>query len=211
MKIGIIGASGKAGHMIMEEAVSRGHEVTAIVRNANKITNPKVTVLERDILAINFSDVKELDILVDAFNAPHGEEELHQTTLAHLTAILAGHKAPRLIVVGGAGSLYVDPEKTLRVMDTPDFPDAFKPTASNMGMAFDKLKENTAITWTYMSPSAMFLPDAERTGSYTIGSENLLVNAAGESEISYADYAIALVDEAENGKHINQRFTVVSK
>lgn len=95
--------------MIMKEAISRGHEVTAIVRNAAKITDSQVTVLERDILEISYADVKEFDILVDAFNAPHGQEELHQTSLAHLTKILAGHKTPRLIVVGGAGSLYVDP------------------------------------------------------------------------------------------------------
>ena len=211
MKIGIIAASGKAGTMIMKEAISRGHEVTAIVRNAAKITDSQVTVLERDILEISYADVKEFDILVDAFNAPHGQEELHQTSLAHLTKILVGHKTPRLIVVGGAGSLYVDPAKTIRVMDTPDFPDAFLPTASNMDTAFDALKANNEITWTYLSPSAMFLPDGERTGSYTVGLDNLLANAAGASEISYADYAIALLDEAEAGKHINQRFTVGSK
>ncbi|MGX7419346.1 NAD(P)-dependent oxidoreductase [Carnobacterium gallinarum] len=211
MKIGIIGASGKSGNFILKEAVSRGHEVTAIVRNAAKITDTKVTVLERDILELSYDDVKELDILVDAFNAPDGEEEMHQTTLAHLTDLLKGHKAPRLMVVGGAGSLYVDPEQTVRLMDTPGFPDAYKPTSNSMGIALNTLKTVSDVTWTYLSPSAMFLPDAERTGSYTAGEENLLVNGAGESEISYADYAIALIDEAEQGKHINQRFTVVSK
>ena len=211
MKIGIIGASGKAGNKIMEEAVSRGHEVTAIVRNAHKITNSDATVLERDILAIGYEDVKELDVLVDAFNAPQGKEEMHQTTLAHLTTILKGHDTPRLIVVGGAGSLYVDPDKTVRVMDTPDFPESFKPTATNMGIALDKLKTISDVSWTYISPSAMFLPDGERTGTYIAGEENLLINATGQSKISYADYAIALVDEAENAAHIRQRFTVVSK
>lgn len=135
MKIGIIGASGKSGNFILKEAVSRGHEVTAIVRNAAKITDTKVTVLERDILELSYDDVKELDILVDAFNAPDGEEEMHQTTLAHLTDLLKGHKAPRLMVVGGAGSLYVDPEQTVRLMDTPGFPDAYKPTSNSMGIA----------------------------------------------------------------------------
>lgn len=211
MKIGIIGASGKAGQMITAEAVAKGHTVTAIVRDAKKVTNKDVAVLERDLFDLTFEDIADFDVLVDAFNAPHGHEELHKTSLAHLVTLLKGHKAPRLMVVGGAGSLYVDPEMKVRVMDTPDFPDAFKPTASNMGEAFDQLKAKNDVTWTYISPSAMFLPDGAKTGAYVIGKDHLLVNAAGSSEISYADFATALVDEAEAGKHINERFTVGAK
>lgn len=211
MKIGIIAASGKAGQLIMKEALLRGHDVTAIVRNPEKIVDSQVTILQRDIFEISYKDIKDFDILVDAFNAPHGQEELHQTTIGHLITILSGHKTPRLMVVGGAGSLYVDVDKSIRLMDTPDFPKDYLPTAVNMGKAFNMLKESKEINWTYLSPSAMFNPDGERTTKYSIGLDNLLTNKQGNSEISYADYAIAMLDEIETGKHLNQRFTVVSE
>lgn len=116
----------------------------------------------------------------------------------------------RLIVVGGAGSLYVDEAKTLRVVDTPDFPDMFKATASNQAQNLQDLKESTGVKWTFVSPSAFFNPEGKRTGTYRTGNDNLLVNSAGESHVSYADYAIAILDEIENPQHVNERFTVVS-
>ncbi|EUJ27435.1 hypothetical protein MFLO_13268 [Listeria floridensis FSL S10-1187] len=211
MKVAIIGASGKAGHLIMEEALSRGIEVTAIVRNKEKITNPKVAVLEKDLFDLTFDDIKDEDIVVDAFNAPIGKEEMHQTSLAHLVDLLKGHEEIRLMVVGGAGSLYVDPAKTTRLMDTPDFPDAFLPTASNMGEGLKKLEQESALNWTYISPSAFFNPEGERTGEYQLGNDNLLANSAGESEISYADYALGFVDEMVNAKHLRERITLGMK
>lgn len=100
---------------------------------------------------------------------------------------------------------------TLQVMDTPDFPDRFKPLARNMGAAFDTLRVRKDVKWTYLSPAGNFVADDLRTGKYTAGGEEILVNSKGKSEISYADYAIAMIDEAENGKHIQMRFTVVSE
>ncbi|RAM11399.1 NAD(P)-dependent oxidoreductase, partial [Listeria ivanovii] len=107
--------------------------------------------------------------------------------------------------------LYVDPEETIRVMDTPDFPAAYLPTATNMGEAFNALQKETNVNWTYISPAAFFNLDGARTGEYQTALNVLTTNAAGNSEISYADYAIALVDEIENAKHLKQRFSVVSK
>ncbi|WP_239254728.1 NAD(P)-dependent oxidoreductase [Listeria ilorinensis] len=212
MKIAIIGATGKAGHMILEEALSRGnHEVTAVVRNQSKLGETTAKVLEKDLFDLTETDLSGQDVVIDAFNAPAGKEGLHVESLAHLTTLLEGHPEVRLLVVGGAGSLYVDADETIRVMDTPDFPAAFLPTASNMGKAFDILQENQQLNWTYLSPAAFFNYEGERTGSYKSGGHQLLVNAAGQSEISYADYAIAMVDEAENGRHIRERFSVVSK
>lgn len=211
MKIAVIGASGKAGHKILTEALSRGHLVTAIVRSAAKITDKSVQILEKSLFDLTPEDLQSFDAVVDAFNAPAGHEDQHQSSLAYLTKILSGNQHTRLLVVGGAGSLYVDDKLSLRVVDTPDFPDAYKPTASNMGEAFLQLKKHNDINWTYFSPSAMFIPDGERTGQFTLGSDRLLVNDAGESTISYADYAIAMVDEIEQGKHIRQRFTAVAK
>ena len=140
MKIAVIGANGKAGSLIVKEALERGHEVTAVVRDSSKVNNTQVKILEKDLFDLTYDDLKENDAVIDAF-AVWAEDQLyqHKTSLAHLSDILA-EKPIRLLVVGGAGSLYVDPEHKLRLMNTPDFPDMFKPLASNMADAFDALK-----------------------------------------------------------------------
>lgn len=209
MKIAIIGANGKAGKLITEEAVRRGHEVTAVIRQGAAPEGTRALV--KDLFSLNYDDLKENDVIIDAFGAWTPETlELHQTSLKHLADLLSG-KANRLLVVGGAGSLYVDPEKTVRVMDTPGFPDTFKPLAGNMAAAFDALKVRKDVKWTYLSPAANFVADGSRTGKYTAGGDLLPANSKGESRISYADYAIAMIDEAENGSHTGSRFTVVSE
>ena len=132
----------------------------------------------------------------------------HSTSLKHLADILSGTQT-RLIVVGGAGSLYVDPEHTTQLADTPDFPDSFKPLATAMAKALAELRERKDVRWTYVSPAADFQADGERTGKYQLNGEELKTNAKGESIISYADYAIAIVDEIANGNHIGERISVV--
>ncbi|MFJ7405818.1 MULTISPECIES: NAD(P)-dependent oxidoreductase [unclassified Lysinibacillus] len=207
MKIGIIGATGKAGQKIVEEALQRGHEVTAIVRSASKVKED-IKVIEKDVLELTQEDMKDFDVVVNAFGAPFGQEELHVRVGRHLIAIFKGI-ATKLFVVGGAGSLFVDPEKTVRVMDTPDFPEMFFATAKNQGENLTDLQASS-ITWTFLSPSAMFDPEGPRTGHYTTGNDHLLVNASGESYVSYSDFAIAVLDEIENPQNINKRFTVSS-
>ena len=210
MNIAIIGATGKQGTQLVKEALARGHNVTAIVRDAAKVEDAKVKVLARDIFALTYDDLKGYDVIIDAFGAWTPETlDQHQTSLKHLADLLAG-KPNRLLVVGGAGSLYVNPEHTLRLMDAPGFPDMFKPLASNMAKAFDALRVRTDVNWTYLSPAADFVADGPRTGAYVAGGDELINNSKGESRISYADYAIAMLDEAENGKHIRQRFTAVA-
>ncbi|MBP2079037.1 NAD(P)-dependent oxidoreductase [Oceanobacillus polygoni] len=210
MKIGIIGASGKAGSLILQEAINRGHEVTAIVRDAAKITDKKVTVMEKSIFDLTSEDINQFEVVVNAFGAPLGEEQAHVDAGHALIEALKGTET-RAIIVGGAGSLYVDENKTVRVIDTPDFPDMFKPTATGQGRNLTELQETADIRWTFISPSAIFDPEGKRTGSYQKGKDNLLVNSKGESYISYADYAIAVLDEIENPQHRNERFTVVSE
>ena len=124
--------------------------------------------------------------------------------------LLAGTDT-RLVIVGGAGSLFVNAEHTLTVADGPDFPDAFKPLAAAHQTLLDDLRERRDVRWTYVSPAGDFRADGERTGTYTLGGEELVLNAKGESVISYADYAIAFVDEIEKGGHIGERISVVSK
>lgn len=209
MKIAVVAANGKAGSLIVEEAVARGHEVTAVVRHENKTKAQNQLV--KDLYDLTKEDLQDFDAVVDAFGVfdPDKLDE-HQTSLKHLADSLSG-TATRLLVVGGAGSLYVNPEHTVKLMDTPDFPDAFKGLASNMGKALDVLKTRDDVNWIYISPAADFQADGEKTGSYQVAGEELTVNSKGESVISYADYAIAMVDEIENGKHSKERISVVSK
>lgn len=209
MKIGIIGATGKAGSKILKEAISRNHEVTAIVRNAAKLQNQSVAVLEKDVFDLTTADIKNFDVVVNAFGAPLGKEDLHVKVGRHLIEIFQDAKGTKLFVVGGAGSLFVNPEKTVRVIETPDFPDIFKATASNQAQNLSDLQASS-ITWTFLSPSAFFDPEGPRTRNYITGQDHLLVNEQGESYVSYADFAIAVLDEIENPKHINKRFTVAS-
>ena len=134
----------------------------------------------------------------------------HSTSLKHLCDLVSG-KETRLLVVGGAGSLYVNPEHTARVMDGADFPEMFKPLASHMGKALDELRKRTDVKWTYISPAGDFQADGVKTGRYILGGEELTLNSKGESVISYADYAVAMIDEALNGDHIQQRISVVAE
>ncbi|MGI6535194.1 MAG: NAD(P)-dependent oxidoreductase [Eggerthellaceae bacterium] len=208
-KIAVVAANGKEGQLVVKEAQNRGMDVTAFVRSANK-TEAK-TVVQKDIMDLTKEDLAGFDAVVDAFGAWTPETlPQHSTTLAHLCDILSGTDT-RLIIVGGAGGLYVNPEHTMTVSETPDFPDAFKPLASAMAAALADLRKRDDVKWTYISPAGDFQADGERTGEYLLGGEELKLNDRGESIISYADYAIALVDEIENGNHIQQRISVVRK
>ena len=207
MKIAVVCANGKAGQLIVKEALSRGLDVTAVVRGGNRTEASQV--IQKDLYDLTAADLKGFDVVVDAFG-DWTEDTLpqHSTSLKHLCDILSGTDV-RLLVVGGAGSLYVNPEHTAQVMDGPDFPDVFKPLASNMGKALAELRQRSDVKWTYVSPAGDFQAEGERTGKYILGGEELTLNGRGESVISYADYAIAMVDEAVSGGHIRQRISVV--
>ncbi|MFE4144715.1 NAD(P)-dependent oxidoreductase [Peribacillus sp. YIM B13472] len=211
MKIGIIGASGKAGSLILKEALTRGHDVTAIVRDQAKVQIQGVSVLEKDVFDLKAEDIKGFDVVVNAFGAAPGKEHLHVEAGKILIEAMKGAPQTKLIVVGGAGSLFVDEAKTIRVLDTPEFPKEYFATAYNQSKNLGDLQNATGIQWTFISPSAFFDPQGNRTGGYTLGKDNLLVNSKGESYVSYADFAIAVLDEIENPQHINQRFTVVAE
>lgn len=211
MKIGIIGATGKAGNLILKEALDRGHEVTAIVRSASKVEDKSLNVLEKDVFDLTAEDAKSFDVIVNAFGAPAGKENLHVEAGQAMINILKEAPNTRLIVVGGAGSLFTDETQTLRVVDSPGFPDAYKATATNQGKNLQDLQASSGIQWTFLSPAGFFNPEGVRTGKYQSGKDQILVNSEGNSYISYADYAIALVDEIENPQHKNERFTVVGE
>lgn len=209
MKTAVICANGKAGKLIVKEAVERGLDVTAIVRGENRSAADKS--ITKDLFELTAEDLREFDVVVDAFGA-WAEETLpqHSSSLKHLCDILSGSRT-RLIVVGGAGSLYVNPEHTAQVMEGPDFPEIFKPLASAMAKALTELRERKDVRWTYISPAGDFQAEGERTGEYILAGEELTLNEKGESIISYADYAVALVDEITEGNHIQERISVVRK
>lgn len=210
MNIAIIGATGKAGSLITEEAIQRGHDVTAIVRSASKV-NANVNIVEKDLFDLTGEDLKGFDVVVNAFNAPEGKEHLHIEAGRVLTNALKDAPKTRLVVIGGAGSLFVDEDKTVQLLETPDFPKAYYATAYNASLSLKELQNTEGLNWTYISPAAFFDPEGPKTGTYQTGKDHFIVNAEGQSYISYADYAAALLDEVEQPKHINERFAVVSK
>lgn len=208
-KIAVVAANGKAGKLIVEEAVQRDMDVTAFVRSENATVAQEAVV--KDIMDLTAEDLAGFDAVVDAFGAWTPETlSQHSTTLEHLCDVLSGSQT-RLLVVGGAGSLYVNPEHTMAVSDTPDFPEIFKPLAFAMAAALADLRKRDDVNWTYISPAGDFQADGDRTGEYILGGEELALNDRGESIISYADYAIAMVDEIESGDHMRQRISVVRK
>ncbi len=210
-KVAVVCAAGKEGRLLVDEAVSRGYDVTGFVRGSDKVANPKAKTVVKDLFDLTREDLIGFDAVIDAFGAWTPETlPLHKTSLKHLCDVLSGTKV-RLLVVGGAGSLYVNPEHTVQLKDLESFPAMFKPLANNMGEALAELRTRSDVQWTYLSPAGDFVADGERTGEYLLGGEEYFVNDRGESRISYADYAIAMVDEIENANNIRKRFSVIGK
>ena len=210
-KVAVVCAAGKEGRLLVDEAVSRGYDVTGFVRGSDKVANPKAKTVVKDLFNLTREDLIGFDAVIDAFGAWTPETlPLHRTSLKHLCDVLSGTKV-RLLVVGGAGSLYVNPEHTVQVKDLESFHAMFKPLADMQGAALDDLRKRSDVQWTYLSPAGDFVADGERTGEYLLGGEEYFVNDRGESRISYADYAIAMVDEIENANNIQKRFSVIGK
>lgn len=209
MKIAVVCANGKEGQLITKEAINRGFDVTAVVRGQNKSEPTKAIV--KDLFDLTKEDLSGFDAVVDACGAWTPETlDAIPNAVKKLCELLKGTDT-RLLIVGGAGSLYVNKEHTLTVADGKDFPDAFKPLAAVHQTALDYLRGVKDVKWTYISPAADFQADGKKTGKYILAGEDFTPNAKGESVISYADYAIAMVDEIEKGNHIGQRISVVKE
>ncbi|PWG59909.1 NAD(P)-dependent oxidoreductase [Bifidobacterium catulorum] len=209
ISIAVVAANGKAGRLIVKEAVERGFDVTAVVRGENRTVAPHAIV--KDLFDLTAADLDGFDVVVDAFGAWTPETlDQHSESVNHLSDILSGTDT-RLIVVGGAGSLYVDPEHTTHLFDTPEFPDEYVPLSKAQGAALDEIRRRDDVRWTFVSPAAEFIADGERTGRYVLAGEELTTDDAGRSEISYADYAVAIVDLAtadDANTHVGERVSV---
>ena len=194
MNIGIIGATGKLGNLLVEKLTNRNEKPTAIVRNKSKLTT-NIPTIEKDIFDLTTEDIKDFDVVVNAFNAPMEDPEQFITSTEHLISILQGTNT-RLVFAGGAGVLLVD-ENTMLV-DTPEVPAEFKPIAEAEVTAFKALAEVQDFDCTYMAPPAMMEFDAPHTGKHSFSGNKLGVNADGKSFISYSDYADAFVEQIFN-------------
>jgi uncharacterized protein len=210
MKVAIIGATGFVGSALLKEAVERGHEVTALVSNPGKVSaSGKVTALQANVLTEDAlaQSLKGHDAVVSAFSG-HAQADVRGYYVKGIQSIISAAKkagAPRLLVVGGAGSLEVAPG--VQLIDTPQFPDQWKATAEGARDALNLLRKEQELNWTVLAPSAHIAPGA-RTGKFRIGKDALLTDGSGESHISLEDYAVAMIDELEQPAHARSRFTV---
>ena len=217
MKIALIGATGFVGTPLVAELLQRGHHVTALARNPAKLAaqsnlTPKaLDVNDADAVA---AAVKGHDAVISAFNPGWDAPELYAKFMQGHDAIVAGveqSRVRRLLVVGGAGSLFVAPG--VQMVDTPEFashvPPNIIPGAKAARDALTALRGNTALDWTFLSPPALLAP-GERSGHYRVGGEQLLMAGAAPAGISVADLAVAIVDEIETPRHIHARFTVAT-
>jgi putative NADH-flavin reductase len=201
MKIALFGATGNVGSRIVAEALRRGHEVTAIARHPEKLKpHPKLTLQPGDVN--NQSDVATFSAGHDAVISSV-KFQLIQPRI--LLAGVAQAKVKRLLVVGGAGTLEVAPG--VQLLDVPGFPEAYKPEALGGRAFLNLLRAENKLDWTFLCPSAEFAP-GPRTGKFRIGGDQLLTGADGKSWISMEDFAIAMIDELENPRHVRERFTV---
>lgn len=209
MKIVLIGGSGNIGSSILEEALERGHEVLVVARDLSRITktHESLKVVKGDILSEEslVNAIEGSDIVISAFGPKVGEEEMLLEATRNLISAVKKTKAPRLISMGGAGSLKL-PNGEI-VLESQGFKEEWKPIAIAHSKALDIYKDEKEVKWTNLSPAALIEP-GERTGKYRVDKENLILDNNGVSRISFKDYALAIIDEVENPKFINKRFTV---
>lgn len=211
MKLALIGATGFVGAALLEEALNRGHQVSALVRHPQKLpTHANLTALRADVhdVAALTEQLRGHDAVLSAFNPGWDQADIRAQFIAGSKAIIAASKAAgvkRLLLVGGAGSLYVAPG--LQLIDTPDFPADYKEGAEGARQVLNLLRDEQALEWTFLSPAALLQP-GPRTGQFRLGADQLLMNGDAPGHISVADLAVALLDETEQPQHVRQRFTV---
>ena len=207
MNILVIGANGNAGRRIVEKALKAGHQVTGVVRREGAIEG--IPTIVKDALQLTKDELTQFDVVVNATSAFTPDTYHLQTDLTLLLVKALANTNTRLIVVGGAGSLYVDEDHTVQLYDTPDFPADYLGLAKAQGKAIEILRKFSTVDWTFFSPAADFDEKGVESKDYVLGNENFILNKDGNSYISYETYAQILVDEINNHKFGRQRFTAV--
>ena len=209
----LIGASGFVGTAILNELLNRGHKVTAIVRDPTKVTasNPNLKVVQADVTDTDvlIEASKGKDAVISAYNPGWKNPNISEETLKNYPLIVDSVKkagVERLLIVGGAGTLFYAPGKM--VMDADDIPAKLLPGIKSLGEFYlNTLRKENDIDWIFLSPAANMTP-GERTGKFRIGKDDLVVGVNGDSNISVEDYAVAMVDELEQKHHHKERFTI---
>jgi len=208
-KIAIIGASGYVGTVLLNEAVKRGHQVSALVRHPEKIAaNANVTAVKADVLDTDglATLLKGHDLVISAYNPGWQEADIRNIHIKGSKSITEAVKKAgikRLIAVGGAGSLEIN---GAQLVDSPEFPAEYKEGALGARQALNDLKTENELDWSFVSPAILLVP-GEATGTFRLGKDSPVFDDKGESKITVGDLAVAILDEAEQGKHIRQRFT----
>lgn len=211
MKTMLIGASGYVGSALLQELLARGHQVTAAVRNPERLpAHPALTAVSVDVQdAASIATAAEGHAaVISAFSPGLADPELYAHHVAGVASIIDGAKraqVERLLMVGGAGTLEVAPN--VQLVDTPEFPAQWKQTALATREGLHLLQREPSLRWTFLAPAPHLEPGA-RTGAYRLGNGQLLVDAQGNSHISVADYAAAMVDELEQPRHERRLFNV---
>lgn len=210
MRVALIGATGFVGSALLEEALDRGHEVTAIVRHPEKLEPRErlvaigVDVNDTDRLS---ASIRGVEALISAFNPGWKNPNLYDEQVRGTASIIAAVKkaaVPRVLWVGGAGGLQA--ASGMRLVDDPGFPDWVRPGSLATIEALEQLRREPQLDWTFLSPAAEMRPGT-RTGNFRLGGDRLVVDANGQSHISVEDFAVAMIDELEKPAHSRQRFT----
>jgi len=206
MKIAVIGAHGKAGNLIAQNAIERGHDVTAIVRK--KHNDNFKNIIEKDLMDLNKEDLVGFDAVVNAVSAwTEDTFYIHTDGISHLAQLLEGTDT-KLLMVGGAGTLYINKEHSLQLIDKPDFPEELKPLGKTLRANLERLRSFSNLRWTYVSPAYELDFEGPATSNYIIGGEEFFTNDEGKSYISYLDFAEAFVDIIEND-YVRRRISVI--
>ena len=215
MRVAVIGATGFVGSEIVKELINRNHSIKAFSRNKDKVIISKnVAAVEVDVNNIEalVTDLRGADVVVSAYNSGWSNPDLYNDYIKGSNAIEQATKqagVKRLIVVGGAGSLFVNDQKELQIVDAPGFPDEIKPGATAARDYYNTLQNNQNLDWTYFSPAPEMHQGTSgvRKGTYRLGTDVPVFDEAGHSILSVEDVAVVIADEVENAKHVKQRFT----
>ncbi|MGT2926089.1 NAD(P)-dependent oxidoreductase [Streptococcus cuniculipharyngis] len=209
-KIAVIASNGMAGRHIVAELVARGHEVTGFARGEINQSQAQ-SYVQKDLFDLTKVDLAGFDAVVDAFGTFSPETlHLHEKVVAFLADLLAGSET-KLLIVGGAGSLYVNDDHSLQLFETPDFPAEFYDLAKAQAGALALIRQRQDVKWTFVSPAAEFEVDLPITGEYLLAGEVFTLNDKGQSAISYADYAKGFVAILESGQHLQERVSLLGR
>jgi putative NADH-flavin reductase len=207
LKIGIIGATGRVGRHLADEALARQADVRGFVRHIPLSHPHALKLIQSDLFTLTKQDIAGLDVLISAFRTAPGREHDYVTAVEHLVSLVRAEPI-RLIIVGGAGSSFTDDQKKTYFYQTPDFPPSIYRISMNVASVAKTLDFTPNINWTMVYPAEYFLPDGDRTGHYRTSAGILIRDQNGRSAISMADYAVAVLDEIEKPQYPNQEMSV---